>query len=274
MAASVYNTPDNVVELLDRVLHVALATRFYGSILGGQRAVGALSDFAGVPITPIADLRGQALADVVPNPDRVGWVFGRHRGRSRAEVAVAEGADETALRYAIFRDAIKDSLPARQGRTGTVVTAPERRYFAAEIATMLGYAGVATHVITDRDRARAADMLRSIQPDVLVTLSGDARDEALPPPRELCITIRCSPAPAPAPQLDLYMVDELGFLGHSTDGRRWTTYNDLYYYELSGRGRLVVTALRNGAFPLLRIETEDEARIPDEHHVEIVRLAD
>ena len=37
---------------------------------------------------------------------------------------------------------------------------------------------------------------------------------------------------------------------------------------------MVVTALRNGAFPLLRIETEDEARIPDEHHVEIVRLAD
>ena len=301
MAAPVYNTPDNVVELLDRVLHTALNTRFYRSILGERRSIGSLSDFVGLPITPIAVLRRQSLADVVADPDRVGWIFGRYRGRTRTEVAVAEGADETALRYAIFRDAIKDALPARRGRTGAVVTTPERRYFAAEIATMLGNAGVAAHVITYHDRVRATDMLRSIYPDVLVTLSGDT---ALPPPRELCITVRRSPTSAfapgaglkpaptvstlvpeagskPAPavsafarQMDLYMVDELGFLGHSTDGRRWTTYNDLYYYELSGRGRLVVTALRNRTFPLLRIETEDEARLPDEHHVEIVRLAD
>ena len=274
MAAPVYNTPDNVVELLDRVLHTALNTRFYRSILGERRSIGSLSDFQSLPMTPIAVLRRQALTDVVADPDRVGWIFGRYRGRTRTEVAVAEGADETALRYAIFRDAIKDALPARHGRTGAVVTTPERRYFAAEIATMLGNAGVAAHVITARDRARAAEMLRSIYPDVLVTLSGNARDEALPPPGELCITIRRSPAPAPEPHLDLYMVDELGFLGHSTDGRRWTTYNDLYYYELSGRGRLVVTALRNRTIPLLRIETEDEASLPDEHHVEIVRLAD
>ena len=304
MAASVYNTPDNVVELLDRVLHTALNTRFYRSILGERRSIGSLSDFAGLPITPIAVLRRQALSDVVADPDRVGWIFGRYRGRTRTEVAVAEGADETALRYAIFRDALKDALPARQGRTGAVVTTPERRYFAAEIATMLGNVGVAAHVITYHDGARTADMLRSIQPDVLVPLLGDARDAALPPPGELCITVRRSPTPALAPgaglkpaptvstlvpeagsrpaptvsafarQMDLYMVDELGFLGHSTDQRRWTAYNDLYYYELSSRGRLVVTALRNHAFPMLRIETEDEARLPDEHHVELVRLTD
>ena len=117
-------------------------------------------------------------------------------------------------------------------------------------------------------------MLRSIRPHVLVPLSGDARDEPLPPPRELSIRVRQSQAPALAPRLDLYMVDELGFLGHSIDGRRWTAYNDLYYYELSNRGRLVVTALRNRALPLLRIETEDEARLTDEHHLEIMRLAD
>ena len=101
VATSVYNTPDNVVELLDRVLNAALGTRFYGSILGGQRAVGALSDFAGVPITPIADLRGQALADVVPNPDRVGWVFGRYRGRSRrgGRGGRGSGRDCSAVRH-------------------------------------------------------------------------------------------------------------------------------------------------------------------------------
>ena len=289
MGATIYKTPGNLVALLDRVIRAALETRFYRSILGERRGVGSMSDFADLPITPIAELRRQDLADMVSDPDRVGWIFGRYSGRKRGEVAVAEGAEETALRYAVFRDALRDALPARRGRTGAVVTTPERRYFAAEVATMLGNAGVATHVITDRDRARTVAMLRAIRPDVLVPLSGDTRDAALPPPRELWITFRRSPAPAfapgaglkpaptvsnPRPLMDLYLVDELGFLGHSTDRRRWTTYNDLYYYEVSSRGRLVVTALRNRTLPLLRIETEDEARLVGEHHVEIARLAD
>ena len=273
MAATVYNTPDDVVELLDRILQTALRTRFYRSALGGQRAIRSLSDFESLPITPIAKLRRQAPADVIADPDRVSWIFGRYLGRRGAEVAVAEGADETALRYAIFRDALKDVLPVRKGRTGVVLTTPERRYFAAEVGTMLGYAGIATHVFTNRDRARASRMIGLIQPDVLALLSGEVRDADVPPPRELCITIRRSPAPAFAPQMDLYLVDELGFLGHSTDRRRWMTYNDQYYYEVSGRGRLVVTALRNRTFPLLRIETEDEARLLDEHHFKIGRLA-
>ena len=274
MAAFTYNTPDNVVELLDGVLRAALDTPFYRSILGKRPAIRSLDDFKDLPVTPIADLRRQTLADVVANPDRVGWIFGRYSGRHRTEVAVAEGADETALRYAVFRDALNDALPSRRGRTGVVVTTPKRRYFAAEIATMLGNAGVATHVVTDLYRARTIRMLRSVRPDVLVPLSGDVGDAALPAPGELCITVRRSPTLAHAPQVDLYMVDELGFLGHSTDRRRWTAYNDLYYYELSSRGRLVVTALRNRAFPLLRIETEDEARLLDEHHLEIARLVD
>lgn len=274
MPVSIYNAPYNLLELLDNVLRAALTTRFYRSILGERRRIESLNDLADLPIIPIANLRRQPLADVAADPDRIGWVFGRYRGRKRNEIAVAEGADETALRYAIFRDALKDALPSRRGRTGVVVTTPQRRYFAAEVATMLGNAGVATHVITDLDRARSIRMLRSIRPHVLVPLSGDARDESLPPPKELSIRVRQSPAPALAPRLDLYMVDELGFLGHSIDGHRWTAYNDLYYYELSGRGRLVVTALRNRVFPLLRIETEDEARLTDEHHLEIVRLAD
>ena len=274
MASSVYNTPDNVIELLDQVLQAALATRFYRPILGKRTAIQSLDDFAELPITPLAGLRRQSLASVVSDPGRVGWIFGRYRGRKRTEVAVAEGADETALRYAVFRDALKDALPSKPGRTGVVVTTSQRRYFAAEIATLLGNAGVATHVVTDLDRARTIRVLRAIQPDVLVPLSGDAGGAALPPPGELCITVRRSPAPARVPQVDLYMVDELGFLGHSTDRRRWTAYNDLYYYELSGRGRLVVTALRNRALPMLRIETEDEARLPDEHNLGIVRLAD
>ncbi len=276
MATSVYRTPDNVVELLDGALGAALKTRFYRSMLGERRGVGSLRDFEGLPVTPIAELRRQALADVVAEPDRVGWIFGRRRGRRRGEVAVAEGAEETALRYSVFRDALKDALPARRGRNGVALATPDRRYFAAEVATMLGYAGVATHVVTDRGDGRAAAMLRSMRPDVLAMLAGDAGGEGLPPPGELWVTVRGAGArpTGTAPRLDVYMVDELGLLGHSTDGRRWTTYNDLYYYELSRRGRLVVTALRSRAFPLLRIETEDEVRLPDGRCLEIARLVD
>jgi phenylacetate-coenzyme A ligase PaaK-like adenylate-forming protein len=59
------------------------------------------------------------------------------------------------------------------------------------------------------------------------------------------------------PQLDLFVVDELGFLGQSQDGEGYVLNGDSYYFERSERGRLIVTSLFNRVQPLLRIETQD-----------------
>ena len=270
----VYDTPDNVVELLDGVVHAARGTRFYHSILLKERNITSLGVFRDLPITPISKLRCQSLIDVITNPDKVDWIAGAHRGRSRRDVAVAESRNETTLRYAMFRDALRDVLPATKNRSGVVLTTANRRYFAAEVSTMLGYSGVPAHVVTDENLSQAYDLLRLMTPDVLVLLSDDFDESALPPSVELCLTVRNSPMLEFIPKMDLYLVDGIGFLGHSKAESNWVIYNDQYIYEISVEGRLVVTSLRNHTIPILRIETEDEVKLLDPYHIEIVQIGE
>ena len=73
-------------------------------------------------------------------------------------------------------------------------------------------------------------------------------------------------------QLDFYHVDELGFLGQSTDCESYLLNSDEYYFERSDNGRLIVTSLYNHVQPMLRIETMDTVKPLGKHGVEFNQM--
>ncbi len=248
-----------MVELLDRVVDAAAGTEFYDSKLAGRRGVDSLSDFRSLPITPLAELRQQRLADTLARPDEVEWIVGPRSGRVRKTLAVAEGVEQTGARYDVFRDALREVDPESQLRSCAVISSAERRYFAAEISTILGYVGIQAHVFSDTDRRRTREILQQMSPDLVVVLSDWLAGPDIPTKTQVCVTFEKGVLFMERGQLDVFHVDELGFLGHSTDGQHWILYNDLYLYERSDSGQLVVTALHNLVQPLLRIGIEDSA---------------
>lgn len=268
----VFETPDNVVELLDGAVRAAMNTQFYRAILPPDVRIASMEDFRSLPVTPIARYRRQRLGSVVAQPSRVQWIAGTLGGQARSKVAVAEGLDDTASRYGVFRDALRDAFPEAGRGPAAIVAEPHRRYFAAEISTILGHLGIPAHVFPSGATPTTLAHLGRLEPRILVLLAGGV-DRADPPPSvELCVTFRGSYRRERFRQLDLYLVDELGFLGHSTDLRRWVVYNDQYLFETSRGGRLVVTALRNRTQPLIRLETMDAAEHLGEHHLKFARL--
>ena len=252
-----YESPENLVELLNGIAALAARTRFFGSILSADARVRTLNDFRLLPVTPLSDYRRQRLADVLAQPERVDAILGRYRGHDPCSVAVAEGTDEGAERFDIFTDAVKGSVELGPDSTCVVLTGPGKRYFAAEIATILIRSGAVAHVFLDRGGPGTYETLRLVRPRVLVLLTRPVDEAGLPPSVELCVTFRRSQRMERLPQLDLFVVDELGFLGQSQDGEGYVLNGDSYYFERSERGRLIVTSLFNRVQPLLRIETQD-----------------
>ena len=268
-----YRTPDNVDELLGQVVRAAKKTAFYASIIPDDLEIASVDDLSRVPVTPLAEYRKQRLADVLAEPDQVQWIAGAFGGQLADTVAIAEGPDEAAIRFDVFMDALKDCLSGEKQRTCAIVTSAQRRFFAAETATTLIHSGMPAHVFLDGDRKRIHEFLNITKPDVVVILL-DGLDEAeLPSSVELGVTFRRSQALHDVPQLDMYLVDGLGFLGQSTDCERYLLNNDEYLFQTSDDGRLVVTALRNRVRPMIRIEVLDRIRSLNRNVLEFAEIS-
>ena len=253
----IYHTPDNVLELLDGAVSAALSTSFYREILPADCRIGNMDDFRRLPVTPISTYRQQRLGRVVADPSRVQWIVGPHEGRGSPAMPVAEGLEETASRYGVFRDALRDALSAAGREPAVVVSEPRRRYFAAEVSTMLGHLGIPAHVFPSGATPATMAAVRKLSPRILVALADRLDEGGLPASVELCVTFRRQHVLERVAQLDLYVVDEFGFLAHSTDMLDWVVYNDQYFFEAAADGGLVVTALRNTTMPLIRLKTMD-----------------
>jgi hypothetical protein len=269
----IYQTPDNLVALLDKVVRAASRTRYYSPMLAGRCGVRDLDDFARIPVTPLAEYRKQRLRDAVAEPSRIEWILGPYRGQSPGSVAVAEGADEGGIRYDVFMDALKDCSSFQRAGMCALVASPAKRYFAAEVATIMIRAGIPSHVFIDRDSPRTYERLHHMNPELLVILSDDLAEAELPDSVQLCVTFRRSQRIVGFQQLDLYFVDELGFLGHSTDCDVYALNKDVYYFETSENGCLVATALHNRVQPMLRIETMDEVKALEGHTLKFVEMS-
>ena len=261
----VYDPPHDLVRLLAETVDAAARTPFFGQRMGELPPIESLADFRRVPVTPIAEYRMQRLGDVVTAPSAVQWIAGAHRVRTRPSAPAAEGGKDTATRYDVVRDAILGAMRPRRPRKCVVVTDPWRRYFAAEICAVLGYQGVPAHLFVDQGNGRAWESAHLLKPDLLAVLTEDFDEDALPESVELCVTFRSRPVVRRVDRLDLYVVDELGFLAHSTDMESWVLYNDLYYFERAASGGLIATSFRSRTRPVVRLLLDDQVSELGEH---------
>ena len=137
---------------------------------------------------------------------------------------------------------------------------------------MLGHLGIPAHVFPSGASPAALANVDKLSPRILVSLVDRLDESGLPPSVEVCVTFRRPYLLERVAQLDLYLVDELGFLAHSTDMREWVVYNDQCFFETATDGGLVVTALRNTTLPLVRLKTMDSVASLEPHHVRLACL--
>ena len=262
-----YKTPDNLVELLNRVVRSASQTAFYGPRLSGAKGVATLDEFLAIPPTPLSAFRDRALRDTIAEPNKVDWIVGANGGQSAARAAMVENADEGAIRYDVLADAVKEQIVLDASTVCAAVSTPDRRYFASEVATILIAAGAHAHVFTDGGRPRTYERLDLLEPTVVVMLSPRLEEDRLPETIKLALTFNREHRLTRVPQLDVYHVDGLGFLGHSADLQTYTLNSDVYYFEQSSDGRLMVTPLYGRVQPALRVITEDKVEFMAESRV-------
>ena len=263
----VYKTPGNLVELLNAVVRSASQTAFYGPRLSGATGITTLEEFRAIPPTPLSVFRDRALRDTIAEPSNVDWIVGAGGGQSSTRAAMAESADEGAIRYDILADAVKEQFALDASTVCVGVSTPQRRYFASEVATILIAAGTHAHVFTDKGTPRTYERLVLLEPTVVVMLSPDLSEDRLPETTKLAMTFNREHRLECIPQLDVYHIDGLGFLGHSADLRTYTLNSDVYYFEQSPDGRLMVTPLYGRVQPAVRVLTEDRVEFVAESRV-------
>lgn len=252
-----YETPENLVKLLNRVVRSAARTAFYKPRLGGISSISTLSEFGTIPPSSFSEFRTVNLRDILTEPEKIDWIVGASAGQSPEFAALTESGDEGNIRYDLLTDAVKEHVSLDQSTVCVVVSTPERRYFASEIATILIAAGARAHVFTDAGGPRTYERIDILSPTILVMLSKGLSEEELPKTVKLCITVNGEHHLARFPQLDIYHVDGLGFLGHSTNLETYTLNSDVFYFEQSDDHTLIVTPLYVHVRPAIRIELED-----------------
>ena len=183
-----YKTPDNLVELLDKVVRSASQTNYYRPRLSGASGVATLDEFRAIPPTPLSEFRERALRDTLAEPSKVDWIVGADGGQSPTRTAMVENADEGAIRYDVLADAVKEQVSLDASTVCAPVSTPERRYFASEVATILIAAGAHAHVFTDEGRPRTYERLDLLEPQVVVLLSPRLEEDRLPETTKLAIT--------------------------------------------------------------------------------------
>ena len=265
-----YKTPDNLVELLDKVVRSASRTAYYAPRLSGATGVASLDEFRNIPATPLSEFRDRHLRDTLAEPGQVDWIVGGLGGQSPKRTAMVENADEGAIRYDVLADAVKEQIPLDASTVCAALSTPECRYFASEVATILIAAGAHAHVFTDDGRPRTYERLDLLEPQVVVILSPRLVEDRLPQTTRLAITFNREHRLTQIQQLDVYHVDGLGFLGHSSDLDTYTLNSDVYYFEQSSDGRLMVTPIYGRVQPALRVLIEDRVEFVAESRVRFV----
>ena len=266
-----YKTPDNLVELLDKVVRSASRTAFYGPLLSGVTRIATPDEFRVIPPTSLSEFRERALRDTLAEPGKVDWIVGADGGQSPTRTAMVENADEGAIRYDVLADAVKEQISLDASTVCAAVSTSERRYFASEVATILIAAGAHAHVFTDEGQSRTYERLELLGPNVVVMLSPRLEEDRLPETTKLALTFNREHRLTRIPQIDVYHVDGLGFLGHSSDLDTYTLNSDVYYFEQSSDGRLMVTPLYGHVQPALRVLTEDKVEFVAESRVRFLK---
>ena len=218
----------------------------------------SLESFQAIPPTPILEYRALRLPTTLTDPSAIEWVVGPYLGQTLKNVAYAEDSDAAQTRNNLYRHALGQAVSNVRESSAVVMATHQRRYFGAELASVLVRMGVPAHLFVDVRPPRMEQVLQALEPSILVVLDDGVFEEVIPASVNLCVTVRRSHIFAQHPQIDLYIVNELGLLGYSDDCQRYHLNHAEYYFEQNESGRLIVTPLYNLLQPKLRIETLDE----------------
>lgn len=229
------------------------AVPLYRELYAGRPAVASWRDFRGLPALTAARLRATPLAGQVDTVDDVFRAFTPFELQSAtvARPLVAD-RDDTDAAFEECRDAFA-LAGVRRGTRVVLLTAPGRRYVAAELAERLGYFGVQAHVLIHLDDGALARQAAALAPEVVVGVGTGGAGGVRPN-----VTMR-NPAGAGA---DLYVVPEAGIVAVRPRGEAGYVPLIRHYLIEAGRGgRLLLTALRRFHQPLIRFELPDRGRI-------------
>lgn len=134
-----------------------------------------------------------------------------------------------------------------------IVSPPEQRYVAAELAEVLGYHGRDVVVVVRLDDGCVARALAALGPRLVVDLGGQTR-----PWPGTAVTVRCADGDGP----DLYLTPEAGIVAVRAAGE--TVYRVLtrwVHLESTDAGDLLVTHLWRYHQPLVRYLLRDRGRV-------------
>jgi hypothetical protein len=210
-------------------------------------------DFRRLPVLTAARLSATPLAEQVDTPDDTFRTFTPYQLRAHlTPAAIPCDRDDTDAAFYETHDAFR-WLGVRRGARVVVLTAPEQRYFAAELAERLGYFGVQAHLLVQLDNATLVRQVAALAPDHIVGVA-----TAGTPPVHPSITVR-APASAVA---DLYIVPEAGIVAVRPRGEKgYILLRRHALVEASHEGRLLLTTLRRYHRPLIRYELPDRGRL-------------
>ena len=250
----IYNTPRNLVEVLNKALKAASHTEFYKS---NVRTIKTLADYAQIPSVALKTYRNQKISDILVDPSRIDWIVGSYSGNKLGLTPILESSDQTETRYDLLSDALKQSIDINQKIVAVAISSQQKIGFAAEISTILTSLGISTHLVSYTQKELINRFINITRPQIIILLSEHISENDLPNTVKLCITFRQSHTMTQIPQLDMYLVEEIGFMAHSNDCRNYLPYKDVFYFEQSDDGYLIVSSLNNFTKPLIRIKTGD-----------------
>ena len=250
-----YSRPPNHVALLRAVVESARGTRFWKARLGSH-AIESLADFERLPVTPAREYRRQKFGDLVAEPEAIEWIPGPWLGQSAERAPVAEGAAEARGRVAVARRVLSEATPdGVEGAVVAVVSTFASRYFGAEICAAFARMGMAAHLVTDTGTRRMSELLGALRPDVVAALSDSVELGGLPESVRGVVTVGMGEQVRGVRHVDLLVQNELGILGASVDGERYRLAHDMFHFEGSTDGALVVTPYFFRVQPMVRLDT-------------------
>lgn len=239
----------------------------YRELYLGLPPVRTWAEFRRLPSLTAARLRATPLLHQIDTPDDTLRTFTPYRLHSLpVSAAVLVDRDDTDALYEAWQEALT-LAGVCPGMTLVILSSPEQRYLAAELAEMAGFFRVRTHVLIAW--GGPADV-SPLAPDALLTLA------RRPPEGDGCaarvllrITVRDPAGAGP----DLYIVPEAGVVAVRPAGARAYTVLRRFFALESGRnGGLLLTALRRYSQPLVRYELPDRGRVTYARHADLLDL--
>ncbi|MCH7800473.1 MAG: hypothetical protein IIC24_02905 [Chloroflexi bacterium] len=248
----------NLVQRLNSVVKAASKTEHYRTADPPiPIEVTSLESFQAIPPTPILKYRDLRLPATLTDLSTIEWVVGPYLGHSPQAIAYVEDSDAARTRNDLYRHALGQAVTSGEKSSAVVIATHQRRYFGAEMASILVRIGIPAHLFVDLSLPRLEQVLQALEPSVLVVLDDEVIEEVIPASVNLCVTVRRSHTFTQHPQVDLYVVNELGLLGRSTDCATYSLNHAECHFEQNESGRLIVTPLYNLLQPKIRIETLD-----------------